>query len=121
ELARAHDRDAHRRARDDRRRATLVFEQRDLAEEVTGPERRERFAVLRDLDLPLQDDEELVREPALLQQRVPRREADRIRPPRDPLAIFVTEIGEQRDLLEVVCVHGRIVPRVSTWAPPAPC
>ena len=115
-----HDR-GHGRDRGDRSGPSITLHERDLPEEVARSELDQAFAIARDLHVPLKQGEELVREPALPQQRVPGRKVDRVGPPRDPLAILVAEIGEQGDLLEVVCVHGRIVPRVSTWAPPAPC
>ena len=99
-----------------------VFEQRDLAEEVSGPERRERLAVLRHLDLPFEDDEELVREPALLEQHeYPAGRSTESAHRAICSRSAVPKIGEQRMRCEVVVRPRPHRATAEHRAPPAPC
>ncbi len=94
-----------RLGRDERgraRRARRAVEQRDLAEDVAGPERRQDRLVAglgrqRDLDLARHDDEQRVARIAGVEDDLAAPEAARPRPGRDPLEGGRVEPGEERD------------------------
>ena len=88
-----------------RGRPPVMLHDRDLAEEVAGPEIRDVLAVLRDGDRPLLDHEELVRQAALLEQVVPGGHVDLVRPPRDLLALLAGQVAEQRERFQALRVH----------------
>ena len=100
ELAVGQDEECARLRGCDGRRPRRAGDQRDLAEEVAGAERRDLRAVLRHLDPTGSDGDELVRALALADELHPRRHVDQVGRARDRLQLVAAALREERDRLD---------------------
>ena len=74
------------------------LEDRGLAEEIAGAERRDHVVTVRDVDRPRLDDEEEVAGPSLGAQPVARRHVTLGELGGDVGAFVVADLGEQRNV-----------------------
>ena len=109
ELARAEDQQPYRRLRGGGRGAPTAVEQRDLPEEVAGAERVDLLTVTVDPHLSLDDQEELVRQLALVQQQLVRRQVDLVGEAAHVVQTAAVQPSEQGDPRQhlLLGVHAR--------------
>src|SRR5918996_4862370 len=82
----------------DGRAPRSLVDERDLAEEVTGAERRSLVAADADRRVPVGNDEEARSRAALLRDRGALGEGPLLEVAREPFELAVTELGEEGDL-----------------------
>ena len=82
-----------------------MLDERDLPEEVSGPELDEMLPVPDDFDVSIHEREEFMGEGPLIGEVVPAREIDHVGPSRDGAALLAGESLEQRDTVQLLRVH----------------
>jgi len=94
--------DLHRRLRNDRRRTPAERYERDLAEEVAGPELIDHFPFVDDLSAAVRDREELVREAPFLDEVLTFGDVNFVGEASDRFALLLRESAEEWDLFQPV-------------------
>src|SRR5215204_2919977 len=98
----ADDEQLHAPLRPDGRRARNALDQRDLAEELTGPELSHRGVPVKDHHPPVRHDEELMARLSLFGKDAVEADLDLVRQLAQSLQLGRTHLGEQRHAAEVL-------------------